>query len=223
MSRSYKKRCNNMANTYKSDNIIVKGSNPPHVSELEGVSYERSWPLHYFLRIEVNYFEGGINLNRSKYVVELLSKIEMTLAKVVSTSLDAFFYRMIVVRLQYLILTRLDITHHFIKSPNIQHLQGVKRILRYIKCTIHFRLRIISQSPCRLYGYSDADLGGCTTTRRSTTSYSINLGANFNSWTSKKQNTVTRSSAETEYRELASTATALTWTLYLLYDLGMFF
>ena len=35
----------------------------------------------------MNYFEGGINLNRSKYVVELLSKIEMTLAKVVSTSL----------------------------------------------------------------------------------------------------------------------------------------
>ena len=51
-------------------------------------------PLHFFLEIEVNYFEGGINLNRSKYVVELLSKIEMTLAKVVATSLGKNMVRM---------------------------------------------------------------------------------------------------------------------------------
>ena len=44
-------------------------------------------PLNFFLGIEVKYFEGGIHLNQSKYVVELLSKIEMTLAKVVATSL----------------------------------------------------------------------------------------------------------------------------------------
>ena len=82
-------------------------------------------PLHYFLRIEVKYFEGGIYLNKNKYVVELLSKTEMTLAKVVDTSLskymvwmnfwesfvDGFFYGIVVVRLQYLILTRHYITH----------------------------------------------------------------------------------------------------------------
>ena len=44
-------------------------------------------PLHYLLRIEVMYFEGGIHLNQSKYVVKLLSKTEMTLAKVLDTSL----------------------------------------------------------------------------------------------------------------------------------------
>ena len=36
----------------------------------------------------MKYFEGGIHLNQSKYVVELLSKIEMTLAKAVATHLD---------------------------------------------------------------------------------------------------------------------------------------
>uniref|UniRef100_A0A3Q7INK4 Reverse transcriptase Ty1/copia-type domain-containing protein n=1 Tax=Solanum lycopersicum TaxID=4081 RepID=A0A3Q7INK4_SOLLC len=197
-------------------NIIVKGRNPPHVSELV---------LQLGKEIEVKYFEGGIHLNQSKYVVELLSKIEMTLAKVVATSLgkNMVWMKMMVMRFQYLILTRLDITHDFIKIPNIQHLQGVKTILSYIKRTIHFRLIIISQSPCRLYGYYDADLGGCTTTRRSTKGYSINLGANFISWTSKKQNTVARSSAKTEHRELASNAAEMTWIFYLLYDLGMFF
>ena len=82
-------------------------------------------------------------------------------------------------------------------------------ILKYIKGTLHFGLRIISQSPCRLYGYSDVDWGGCTTTRRSTTGYNIYLGANCISWTSKKQSKVARSSAEAEYSALASTASKM--------------
>ena len=40
-------------------------------------------PLHFFLGIEVNYFEGGIHLNQSKYGVEMLAN----LAKVVATPL----------------------------------------------------------------------------------------------------------------------------------------
>ena len=43
--------------------------------------------LHFFLGVEVKYFEGGIHLNQSKYVVELLTKTEMTLAKDVATPL----------------------------------------------------------------------------------------------------------------------------------------
>ena len=42
--------------------------------------------LHFFLGVEVKYFEGGIHLNQSKYVVELLTKTEMTLAKGVANS-----------------------------------------------------------------------------------------------------------------------------------------
>ena len=44
-------------------------------------------PLHFFLKIEVKYFQGGIQLNQSKYVSELLAKTEMTLEKVVATLL----------------------------------------------------------------------------------------------------------------------------------------
>ena len=74
------------------DNIIVKGGSPPHVSELvlqpgKKFAMKDLGPLHYSLRIEVKYFVGGIHLNRRKYVVELLSMIEMTLDKVVATSL----------------------------------------------------------------------------------------------------------------------------------------
>ena len=44
-------------------------------------------PLHFFLGIEVKYFEGEIHLNQSKYAAQLLAKTEMTLAKAVATPL----------------------------------------------------------------------------------------------------------------------------------------
>ena len=44
-------------------------------------------PLHFFLGIKVNYFEGGIHLNQSKYGAEMLAKTEMTLVKAVATPL----------------------------------------------------------------------------------------------------------------------------------------
>ena len=44
-------------------------------------------PLHFFLGIEVNYFEGGIHLHQSMYGSEMSAKTEMTLANVVATHL----------------------------------------------------------------------------------------------------------------------------------------
>ncbi|XP_060202698.1 uncharacterized mitochondrial protein AtMg00810-like [Lycium barbarum] len=227
--------------------LTRRGSNHEHVSEVTttlGKEFEVRdlVSLHFFLDIEVKQFSGGIHLSQGKYAVELLYKTNMTLVKAVYTPLaqkhglqeatgspvDVSLYKSIVGSLQYLTLTRPDITHavnlasQFMQNPNSEHLQGVKRILRYVKGTLHHGLRIISQSTCRLYGYSDADWGGCTTTRRSTTSYNIYLGANCISWASKKQSTVVRSSAEAEYRALASTVAEMTWITYILHDIGVY-
>ncbi|XP_015160678.1 uncharacterized mitochondrial protein AtMg00810-like [Solanum tuberosum] len=143
------------------DDIIVTGSNPSHVSMLV-LQLEKEFamkdlgPLHFFLKVEVKYFEGGIHLNQSKYAAELLAKTEMTLSKavaihlaqkhglneVVGSLVDASLYRMIVGSLQYLTLTRPDITHavnlasQFMRSPNTEHLQGVKRILSKLGVTV---------------------------------------------------------------------------------------
>ncbi|XP_019260709.1 PREDICTED: uncharacterized protein LOC109238682 [Nicotiana attenuata] len=107
-------------------------------------------------------------------------------------------------------------------NPNSMHLQAIKRILRYVKGTIDHGLRIISQSSFRLYGFSDVDWAGCAITRMSTTGYSIYLGANCFSWSSRKQNILARSSTEAEYRALAATTVELTWISYILQDIGMY-
>ena len=49
----------------------------------------------------------------------------------------------------------------------------------------------------------------------------IFLGGNIITWSSKKQNAVARSSTESEYRALASTATELVWIQNLLMEIGV--
>ncbi|XP_070011288.1 uncharacterized mitochondrial protein AtMg00810-like [Nicotiana sylvestris] len=201
--------------------IIVTGSNSRQIGEVaQKLGHEFAMKglgsLSYFLGIEVSYFPRGIHLNKSKYANDLFRKVDMTNVKIVHTPLaqkhglqeaagkavDPSAYKSIVERLQYLTLTRADITHvvnlasQFMQNPNSMHLQEVKRILRYVKGTINHRLRIISQSSFRLHGFSNADWTRCTVTRRYTTGYGIYLGANCVSWSSRKQNIVVRSSAE---------------------------
>ena len=90
--------------------------------------------------------------------------------------------------------------------------------MKYLKQTPGQGLLFSSSSPLQLQAYVDTDWGSYVDTRRSTTSFCVFIGDSLISWKSKKQHTVSRSSAEAEYRALASVTSEITWLTNLLKD-----
>jgi hypothetical protein len=104
-------------------------------------------------------------------------------------------------------------------DPREGHLVAAKRILRYLQGTIGLGLVIPRSAPSQLTVYTDADWAGCPDTRRSTSGYAVFLGNSLVSWSSKRQPTVSRSSAEAEYRAVANGVAEVSWLRQLLQEL----
>jgi hypothetical protein len=104
-------------------------------------------------------------------------------------------------------------------DPKEPYLAALKRIMRYVRGTLHMGLVIHPSSQQELIVYSDTDWAGCPVTRTSTSGYAVFLGDSLISWSSKRQNTVSRSSAEAEYRAVANAVAEATWLRQLLTEL----
>ena len=197
--------------------------------------------LKYFLGIEMDLSTQGLFLNQRKYILDLLDESNMTACKPAPTPLhsklkldspsptlaDASYYQKLVGKLIYLTITRPDLTYsvslisQFMHSPTVYHLSIVKRILRYLKGTISRGILMCKNEHFKIEGYSDSDWAGNALDRRSTTGYCTFVGGNLVTWKSKKKSVVARSSAEAEYRAMASIACELIWLKALLQDLGI--
>nr|GEV62112.1 ribonuclease H-like domain-containing protein [Tanacetum cinerariifolium] len=70
-----------------------------------------------------------------------------------------------------------------------------------------------------LIAYSDANWACCSATRRSTSGYCIFLSDNLLTWSSKRQDTLSRSSAEAEYRGVGNAVAETSWIHNLLREL----
>ncbi|RVW58402.1 Retrovirus-related Pol polyprotein from transposon RE1 [Vitis vinifera] len=227
------------------DDILVTGSSPTLVSHF--ISYlsakfalQDLGPLSYFLGIQAHQLGSVLHLTQHKYIADLLKCTQMETSKPAPTpgrlgrtlsqsdgvSLsDPSEYRHTVGALQYVTLTRPDIAFvvnkacQFMAKPSDVHWMAVKRILRYLKGTIHLGLHFQPAASMELQGYSDADWASCPDDRRSTSDYCVFLGLNLISWSSSKQRLVSKSSAESEYRGLVSLTAELVWIQSLLQEL----
>ncbi|PRQ34018.1 putative RNA-directed DNA polymerase [Rosa chinensis] len=94
-------------------------------------------------------------------------------------------------------------------------------ILRYLKGTVDRGIVMKNNGHFNLVGYSDSDWAGNAIDRKSTTGYCTFIGGNLVTWKSKKQTVVAHSSAEAEYRAMASITCELIWLKTLLGDLGI--
>jgi len=101
-------------------------------------------------------------------------------------------------------------------------MNAARRVLRYVKGSLDCGIVIHAHCDLQLTAYCDSDWGACPLTRRSLTGYLVTLGASPISWKTKKQTTVSRSSAEAEYRSMAAVTSELVWLKSLLASFGIF-
>ncbi|GKC93179.1 ribonuclease H-like domain-containing protein [Tanacetum coccineum] len=152
--------------------------------------------LNYFLGISVTRDSTGMFLSQRKYAMELLERAHMANCNSTRTPVDAE--------------SKLGSDGDLVSDPlYIVVLQG----------TLDFGLQLYSSPSSSLVAYTDADWAGCPTTRRSTSGYCVFLGDNLLSWSAKRQHTLSRSSAEAEYRGVANVVAETAWIRNLLREL----
>nr|GEX31684.1 ribonuclease H-like domain-containing protein [Tanacetum cinerariifolium] len=107
----------------------------------------------------------------------------------------------------------------YMHDPRDPHFIALKRILRYVRGTIDHGLQLHVSSTAQLTACTDADWAGCPVTRQSTSGYCVFLGDNLSSRSAKRQVTLSRSSAEAEYRVVANVVAESAWLRNLLLEL----
>nr|GEX68991.1 retrovirus-related Pol polyprotein from transposon TNT 1-94 [Tanacetum cinerariifolium] len=127
------------------------------------------------------------------------------------TPIDQMKYRSMVGALMYLTASRSDIVHatcycaRYKAKPTEKHLTAVKRIFRYLKDTIHMGLWYPKDIGFELTVFLDLDHVDCLDSRKSTSVGIQFLGGDkLVSWSSKKQDCTSMSSAKAEYVSLSA-------------------
>jgi hypothetical protein len=194
-----------------------------------------------YLGVRFQKCKEDIFLNQSEYATHMLQEFGMANSKGSSTPLpealkltsdmeappvDATLYCQMVGKLIYLTHTRPDlafsvsIVSRYMSVPQQPHLDAVRHIFRYINNTKQYGILYPRSNTSTITGFIDADWGADIETRRSTGGYLFMMGLGPITWQSKRQDPVSRSSTESEYRALSDGAQEAVWIKRLFSELG---
>lgn len=138
---------------------------------------------------------------------------------------DPSEYQSIIRALQYVVLTRPNITYavnricQFIHVHTEVYCVALKQIFKYLCSTVNYEVCNKPSERLSLVGYADANYGLDFNDRRSTTGYCVYFESSPVSWCSKKQSVVSHSTIEAKYRGLAAATADVTWLMSLLGEL----
>ncbi|KAL5569024.1 hypothetical protein UlMin_025599 [Ulmus minor] len=145
---------------------------------------------------------------------------------------DPTMYRGMIGKLLYLTITRPDLSYsinrlrQFLAEPRRPHLIAAQRVLQYLMGSLgqglyfpsgtDLQLKAFAEvdlpklSDIQLNLFSDVDWASCQDTKRSIYGFCVFIGESLISWKYKKQATISRSSAEAEYRTMTNATCELT-------------
>nr|GEU91155.1 retrovirus-related Pol polyprotein from transposon TNT 1-94 [Tanacetum cinerariifolium] len=226
------------------EDIIFGSTNPKYSTRFEKIMHSRfemslMGEMKFFLGLQIHQSPRGIFINQAKYTLKILHKHGMDKGQSIVTpiatkpKLDADLsgnpveqtdYHSKILSLMYLTSSRPDIVQaicfcaRYQSRPTKKHLKEVKRIFRYLRCTVNMGLWYLKGSSFELTSFSDADHAGCIDSRKSTFGGIQFLGDKLVSWMSKKQNFTAMSSAEAEYMALSASCAQVIWMRTQLQD-----
>ncbi|XP_039827156.1 uncharacterized protein LOC120688863 [Panicum virgatum] len=148
------------------DDLVIAGADAEEVEEFMAAMKQRFdmsdlGLLSFYLGIEVRQSASGISLSQAHYAKRILELGDMVGCNSVHTPMeeklklsreseaeevDVTHYRRLVGSLRYLVHTRPDLAFavgymsRFMERPTAEHLQAVKRILRYVAGTLDYGL-----------------------------------------------------------------------------------
>ncbi|XP_066385162.1 uncharacterized protein [Miscanthus floridulus] len=182
---------------YVDDIIVASSSQEATDSLLKDLEREFALKdlgdLHYFLGIEVKKSTDGLVMSQERYTADIVKRAGMDKSKPVDTPLstseklsatdgvsigpeDSTRYKSLVGALQYLTLTRLDISF-----CSKQEYYG------YVQGTLNMGLKIRKSNSMMVSAFSDAYWASCVDDRRSTGGFAMFLRPNLVSWSARKQ------------------------------------
>ncbi|PKU85270.1 uncharacterized protein LOC114579062 [Dendrobium catenatum] len=228
------------------DDILLTGNNQTVIASLlqflqAHFELKQLGDVSLFLGIKILKTDSGYFLNQSHYDSKILQDARLADCNVAPTPItpkrssadtddtpfaDPHLYRKIAGSLQYLSITRPDIAFaannicQHMHTPTVTHYQELKRLLRYIKGSLHYGLPI-SPGNLILRTYADADWASDCSDRKSVSGFCTYLGNSLISWSVKKQPTVAKSSTEAEYRSLSAAASDVLWLRRLVDELRL--
>uniref|UniRef100_A0A3Q7I3X3 Reverse transcriptase Ty1/copia-type domain-containing protein n=1 Tax=Solanum lycopersicum TaxID=4081 RepID=A0A3Q7I3X3_SOLLC len=186
---------------------------------------------------KILYKQDGVLISQRKFTLDLLKDFDSVHYKSTTSPLDPTEklrlaegkllsyptqYRKLVGKLNFLANTRMDIAYsvqhlsQFMQSPREPHLKAAYHVLRYLQHDPTLGVFINNKPDVTISAYCDSDWASCPDSRKSVSGYLVLMGDSPISWKSKKQPTVSLSSAEAEYRAIRQVVGEVVWLERLL-------
>ncbi|MBW0513918.1 hypothetical protein O181_053633 [Austropuccinia psidii MF-1] len=194
-------------------------------------------PADLMLGVKISRTDQFITLDQQHFTRALLDFYGLSKCKLVSTPLLpnvhmspttedkiekfkslAVNYRSAIGRINYLsTATRPDLSQsvsslsQFLENPGVQHWNAFLHVLRYLKGTQDMGLVYSTDGTGGIKAYSDTNWGNCQQTRRLVTGYLATFNNSLILWKTRKQPSVSFSTAEAEYKAVCDLTSELLW------------
>ncbi|MBW0477526.1 hypothetical protein O181_017241 [Austropuccinia psidii MF-1] len=110
----------------------------------------------------------------------------------------------------------------FLEKPGIGHFKAFLHVLKYFRGTHSMGLTYYENNSEAPVAYSNANCGNCRVTRQLVMGYLIKLFDNLIIWKTRKQPTVSLSSAKAEYKSLTNLGCELIWFKQFCKEINIF-